>query len=205
MEPPCPPTLSVLSNCDSLYNELTWTITDPLCLEDVVGYNIYYKPLLEAEMGLIQSIPSPDITSFIHDPVTTMAGCYAVTAIDSFANESEFSLPIVCVDSCSYFEIPNVFTPNGDDINDILYSKSNSRTITRIDMKIYNRTGSLVFETDDPEIGWDGTYKDKYVSPGVYYYFCDVYEIRLTGEEVRNLSGFIHIITDKGAKLPDEK
>ena len=86
-----------------------------------------------------------------------------------------------------------------------LYSKSNNRTITRIDLKIYNRAGSLVFETADPQIAWDGTYKDKYVSPGVYYYFCDIYEIRLTGEEVRNLSGFIHIITDKGAKLPDEK
>jgi gliding motility-associated-like protein len=156
-------------------------------------------------MNQIQTIPSPDITTFIHDPGITMAGCYAVTAVDSFANESEFSQPIVCVDSCFYFEIPNVFTPNGDDINDILYSKSNNRTITRIDLKIYNRAGSLVFETDDPQIAWDGTYKDKYVSPGVYYYFCDIYEIRLTGEEIRNLSGFIHIITDKGAKLPDEK
>jgi len=111
----------------------------------------------------------------------------------------------VCVDSCFYYEIPNVFTPNGDDINDILYSKANNRTIIRIDMKIYNRAGTLVFETDNPLIEWNGTYNDKYVSPGVYYYFCDVYEMRLTGEEVRNLSGFIHIITDKDAKLPDEK
>ncbi len=205
MEPPEPPTLNVQSNCDSLYNELTWFYEDPADEEDVVSYNIYYKPILDGDLEQLPvSIPS-GINSFIHDPGFTMAGCYAITAVDSFDNESNYSQPIVCVDSCSYFEIPNVFTPNGDDINDILYSKANSRTITRIDMKIYSRAGTLVFETQNPLIEWDGTYNDKYVSPGVYYYFCDVYEIRLTGEEVRNVSGFIHIITDKEAKLPDEK
>jgi len=204
-EPPCPPDLTVRSICDSLYNKLIWTKPDPSCGEDVVSYNIYYKPILEGELQLLASIPSPDITTYIHDPEFTMAGCYAITAIDSFDNESDYSLPVICVDSCSYFEIPNVFTPNGDDINDILYSRSNSKTISRIDMKIYSRTGNLVFETDNPAIEWNGTYNGKYVSPGVYYYFCDVFETRLTGEEVRNISGFIHIITDKKAKLPDEK
>jgi len=205
MEPPLPPSLTVTSNCDSLYNVLTWFYSDPADEEDVVSYNIYYKPVLDGNMELLESEISSDNHSFIHDPGFTMAGCYAVTAVDSFDNESGFSQPIICVDSCSYYEIPNVFTPNGDDINDILYSKSNSRTIIRIDMKIYNRAGTLIFETDNPLIEWRGTYNDKYVSPGVYYYFCDVYETRLTGEEVRNLSGFIHVITDKDAKLPDEK
>ncbi len=204
-EPPVPPLLTVQSNCDSLYNELTWFYPDPADEEDVVSYEIYYKPMLDGDLALLQSAIPSDIHTFIHDPEFTMAGCYAIIARDSANNPSDFSQPIVCVDSCSYYEIPNVFTPNGDDINDILYSKANSRTINRIDMKIYNRAGMLVFETDNPLIEWDGTYNDKYVSPGVYYYFCDVYEMRLTGEEVRNLSGFIHIITDKDAKLPDEK
>jgi len=42
-EPPCPPELDVISECDSLYNKLTWSITDPACLADVAGYKIYYK------------------------------------------------------------------------------------------------------------------------------------------------------------------
>ena len=37
----------------------------------------------------------------------------------------------------------------------------------------------------------------KIVPSGVYYYICDVYEPRITGIEVRNLVGFIHVYTDK--------
>ncbi|UCG27620.1 MAG: gliding motility-associated C-terminal domain-containing protein, partial [Bacteroidales bacterium] len=204
-DPPCPPFLTVVSNCDSLYNELSWTRPELSCGEDVVGYNLYYHPFDTAEMALLDVFSSPDDTTYIHRPELTLSGHYAVTAVDSFANESGYSLLRLRVDTCTYFEIPNVFTPNGDNINDIL--KSNVfQFVSRIDMKIYDRTGNLVFETQEPEINWDGMYNGKYVTPGVYYYICDVYEYRSTGhEEVRNITGFIHVITDKGARIPDEK
>ena len=42
-EPPCPPVLRVTSKCDSLYNNLTWAITDTACFSDVAGYKIYAR------------------------------------------------------------------------------------------------------------------------------------------------------------------
>ncbi len=62
-------------------------------------------------------------------------------------------------------------------------------------MKIFSRWGELVFQTDDPDIMWDGRNMDtkKMVLDGVYYYICDVYEYRLLGLEPRTLKGFIHI------------
>ncbi len=53
--------------------------------------------------------------------------------------------------------VPSAFTPNNDNLNDMIYVKTLG--IERFDFKVFNRWGELVFETDDPDIGWDGTYK----------------------------------------------
>ena len=71
------------------------------------------------------------------------------------------------------------------------------RFVEKVDMKIYNRWGVLIFETTDPDINWDGKYMEnnKKVVDGVYYYICDVYEHHLTGIEPRTLVGFIHVFS----------
>jgi gliding motility-associated-like protein len=129
-----------------------------------------------------------------HYPSISMAACYAVTAVDSVGNESRFS-NIICVDDCINFELPNVFTPNGDGMND-LFKPFPYNLVEKIDLKIYGRWGNLVFQTSDPDINWDARHMDsgKKVPSGVYYYVCDVYERRLTGLEPRYLIGFVHIL-----------
>jgi hypothetical protein len=74
----------------------------------------------------------------------------------------------------------------------------------RIDFKLYSQKGVLIFETDEPKLNWDGTYKGKIVSPGVYFYRCDDYERRIFGLEVFNLTGFIHVITEIDATATGE-
>lgn len=202
-EPPCPPDLTVSSNCDSLYNRLIWNLPVLLCPDDVAYYKIFYKPMLETDLEYIYTVESPGDTVYRHYPDFSMSGCYAVSAVDSTGNESELSSPVICVDTCNYYEIPNVFTPNNDGYNDILRART-TNVVVRIGMKIYSRTGTLVYETVDPYINWDGMYNGKYVAPGIYYYHCDVYENRITGVEIRHYSGFIHVITEKGARLPGE-
>ncbi|MGQ9619942.1 MAG: T9SS type B sorting domain-containing protein [Bacteroidales bacterium] len=198
-EPPCVPVLRVTSQCDSLYNTLNWSFENPSCIEDVSGYKIYYKLLTEETLALIDIISDRNIYVYIHRPDDVVAGCYAVSAFDSNGNESEKSV-MICVDSCNFYEIPNVFTPNGDGLNDKLMAKT-SGLVEKVDFKLFNRNGQLLFQTSDPRIDWDGTYKGKIVSPGVYFYQCDVSERRITGLETFHLSGFIHIITEKGARV----
>jgi gliding motility-associated-like protein len=201
-EPPCTPEINVTSQCDSLYNTVTWSITDPLCLEDVAGYRIYYKQTTEESMELITEIADPNTFSYKHFPGDVISGCYAVSLFDLNGNEGEKSV-MVCVDSCNFYEIPNVFTPNGDDINDRLVAKT-SGLVEKIDFKLFNRTGLLIFSTDKPKIEWDGTYNGKIVSPGVYFYQCDVYERRISGLELFHLTGFVHVITEADSKLKNE-
>ncbi len=201
-EPPCPPLVNVTSQCDSLYNTISWAITDPYCLSDVVGYNIYYKKTTEEDLALINTINDKNIFSFKHYPGEIIAGCYAVSAFDAYNNESQKSV-MICIDSCNFYEIPNVFTPNGDDINDKLVAKS-SGLVDHVDFRLFNRNGLLLFRTEEPKIEWDGTYKGKIVSPGVYFYQCDVYERRISGLELFHISGFVHVITEENAKLNKE-
>ncbi|MEM6698388.1 MAG: gliding motility-associated C-terminal domain-containing protein, partial [Bacteroidota bacterium] len=56
-----------------------------------------------------------------------------------------------------YIFIPNAFTPNGDDNNDVI--KVQGPHIEELSLMIYNRWGELVFETNDVDGEWDGTHQ----------------------------------------------
>ncbi len=178
-EPPCTPELTVSSQCDSLYNTVRWTITDPLCYEDVAAYKLYYKQTSDEELELLVTIEDRDIHKYIHNLPDYVAGCYAISTLDEVGNESDLST-MICVDSCNFYEIPNVFTPNGDDFNDWLVAKT-SALVEKVEFRIFNRAGVLVFSTQEPKLNWDGTYKGKVVPAGVYYYDCEVFENRISG------------------------
>ncbi|MFC2120882.1 gliding motility-associated C-terminal domain-containing protein, partial [Bacteroidota bacterium] len=194
--PPCPPLLDVTSVCDSLYNKLSWTNPNMDCANDVIGYRIYYSALLIGEMQLIDSVFPDDNLQYFHSPENTMAGCYAVTAIDSMKNES--TKEKTCVDECINYRLPNVFSPNNDGLNDYFMPYPKYK-VERVEFQVFDRWGKLVFETVDPDIKWDGKhYRTKKIVPtGVYYYICNVYEQRLTGLEPRYLVSFFHIFSDE--------
>jgi gliding motility-associated-like protein len=66
------------------------------------------------------------------------------------------------------FQIPNVFTPNNDGINDTYFVTS--KGIKEFSMFIVNRWGDVVFSSEDVNEKWDGMYKGKLCSDGVYFY-----------------------------------
>ena len=99
----------------NLENDLNWTNPMLLCEEtdDVVFYNVYYAPREGGEFTLIAKMDTSGDTLFSHQPEDGIIGCYAVTAVDTFFNESAFS-NIECVSSCPIYDLPNTFTPNND-------------------------------------------------------------------------------------------
>ena len=64
--------------------------------------------------------------------------------------------------------IPNVFSPNGDGSNDVLFVRGGG--IDQIVFRVFDRWGNMVFESADINTGWDGTYQGQPAVPGVYAY-----------------------------------
>ena len=70
----------------------------------------------------------------------------------------------------SHIEIPNAFSPHGDDINDKLCVKSKT-TVGIVEFRaiIFNRWGQKLYEWTDINDGWDGTYNGHPVKQGTYF------------------------------------
>lgn len=71
--------------------------------------------------------------------------------------------------SVSDLKVSNYFSPNSTPgVNDVW--KVFYKSLTKYKCVIFNRWGNKVFESSNPEEGWDGKYKGRFVHPGVYYY-----------------------------------
>ncbi len=91
---------------------------------------------------------------------------YTLYVIDEFLQESYDTVTVEVI-YCDIF-IPNIFSPNGDGQNDVLYVRGQG--IEQLSFVVYNRWGQKVFETKDPNHGWDGTINGKPAETGVYVY-----------------------------------
>ena len=64
--------------------------------------------------------------------------------------------------------VPNSFTPNGDGLNDVFLPIVRDVLYYRLD--IFTRSGNVIFSTESPNEGWDGTHNGKVVGDGVFVY-----------------------------------
>ena len=154
-----------------------------------------FAPTEGAEFSFIARIDGADQLTFEHKPEIGIAGCYAVTALDTNLNESAFS-NIICVDNCPSYSLPNTFTPNGDGQND-LFIPYPFCFIDEVEFVVFNRWGQKIFETTDPNLNWDGTdLNGKEVEAGTYYYTCRIFERRVSGVVLRQevYSGWIEVV-----------
>jgi gliding motility-associated-like protein len=102
----------------------------------------------------------------VHSP-----GTYTVRVENMCGTKTD---TIVVYDHCDFpIYFPSAFTPNGDYLNDILrvpYLNKNKL----IRLSIYNRQGQIVFFTNNPNDGWDGSIKGLPQPSGVYVYFLEM-------------------------------
>ena len=194
--PPCAVADSAAANCDERTSTIEWTITQPECNPDVVAYKIYFSNRRENKFILVDSIQSSllkykDVRDILRN---SLAGCYYVSAVDSFGNESPPSNQS-CVDNCPVYNLPNVFTPGTDGKNDLYEPMGDYRFIQSVDMHIFNRWGMEVFKTSDPAIKWDGRdmKTGQPVAAGTYFFICTVKEIFL--DEIKATSPIEGTIT----------
>jgi gliding motility-associated-like protein len=193
---PDAPFLTVIPSCQLYLNELAWT-PSLVNTGDVVRYTVYKSDFEGTDFKIIHITPTKNDTTFNDENLLkSIAGCYFVTSTDSFNNESERS-NIVCVDNCPVLNLPNVFTPNGDGINDEFTPiKDSIDFVDAVTISIYNRYGKLVYQTNDPFIKWNGKENNggNELPAGTYFYTIEYSEIRLKGLKAKAKTGVIELL-----------
>ncbi len=104
---------------------------------------------------------------------------YQVSVINDQGCEDRESISLF-VDKSVDVYIPNIFSPNGDGLNDIFLIFANMRSIKQVNsFQIFSRWGEQVFlmenfEPNSPTFGWDGSYKGSPLNPAVFVWYAAI-------------------------------
>jgi gliding motility-associated-like protein len=90
--------------------------------------------------------------------------------------------------------MPNAFTPNADSKNETFGPNFKCTNPKYLLMRIFNRWGEKIFETNDLYGRWDGSYKNTQQPPGVYVYYVEFVGAENTTEKTTQLMGSVTLI-----------
>ncbi|HYV91479.1 MAG TPA: kelch repeat-containing protein [Chitinophagales bacterium] len=101
----------------------------------------------------------------------TESGLYTVLVTDSngCSNYASIEVNVQVIENCSFI-IPDAFSPNNDGNNDQFHLLQTG--IILQDLSVFNRWGEKVFETDDINRSWNGTFRGVQLSSDVYTYYA---------------------------------
>jgi len=175
-------------------NDLRWT---PL-INGLDGETTY--SVIRIEDGSTPTSVATGLTelTFTDNFISPAGGevCYRIIAF--FQPEGATGTPFVfnsnrdCITPPREVFVPNAFSPNGDGTNDEFRPFFSSPPAAEgYFLEIWDRWGSLIFETADPDFFWDGTDKMQPVPPGTY-----LYTLRFLVEEgrERRLAGTVNLL-----------
>ncbi len=115
----------------------------------------------------------------------TEKGIYTVTVLVDICLKQD-TIIVDEVDCNVALDMPNIFTPNGDGLNDV-FTPISIKAIESINTTIYNRWGIKVFESNDLNIGWDG----QNVSAGVFFWVVTYTNIN---KKRGRKNGFVQVV-----------
>ncbi|MEN0004927.1 MAG: gliding motility-associated C-terminal domain-containing protein, partial [Bacteroidota bacterium] len=162
-----PATITLSLSADSLLCLGDSTlITSKTNVEGPTEYNWEASPWLSC-LDCPTPMARPVRTSTFVLTVSDTAGCMAK---DTITIEVEVKRRL-------YF--PNVFSPNGDGFNDRFFPFAGPEVSRILTFKVFDRWGELLFEDgnflpNDPQFGWDGTFRGQLMPVGVFVWMAEV-------------------------------
>lgn len=134
---------------------------------------VYYKDTLDGS-GYDIIAYWEDLSEWKNPGLATSVSNYGFkglkkTEFDNFNGTSRTPIALSHnVDLASEIFVANVFSPNGDGFNDFVFARG--KAIKEIHFMIYDRWGEKIFETDNQNVGWDGTYRGEPLNTAVFVY-----------------------------------
>ncbi len=215
-------TITIPTNSSGVFNIELIQVLDSMCSKDLnqaVTVTIHDKPIADFDASSYIGESGIDITfqntssgensvEWFHykdslsnwgnqdnfSQVFILNGEHQITLIAKNDHcESSITKIITILPNKATYKLPNVFTPNGDGVNDVLDFHFNN--VKELDLIILNRWGNVVFQTDDASESWNGKKRNdgEECNDGVYYY-----KFSVTGlyEDKNEEHGFVHLVRD---------
>jgi gliding motility-associated-like protein len=186
-------------NGDVIYCLITSDASCGLAKSNSISIVVYPQPSIVT--GQIYNIPNGtsmilnpvitgDISSYLWTPSTFLSDPTIRNPVASPTTDITYTLKVVSANGCSVSEIikvntftplriPNVFTPNGDGINDVFFVLGGPQGSSIKEFSIFNRWGQLVFQVKDvtpgdKSFGWNGYFHGNLAPTGTYIYFVNM-------------------------------
>lgn len=167
-------------NAFSITPKMRWNPFE-LTHATVLNYTIHRSKTGDNNFTPIQTLANTTVDfedlSITEDDIANSL-CYRIEAayqIDLPDGTSEILTSfsnILCIEQAARLQMPNAFMPSGinNEFKPVIIRPNNDR----YKMLIMNKWGELVFETTDPDVGWDGYYKGELAPQGVYAYYIQM-------------------------------
>ena len=119
---------------------------------------------------------------------------YTLTVVDTNGCSAKDGLWVRVIEN-RVVGVPNAFTPNNDNINDVFMIHA-EQPIQGLSLKIYDRWGELIFEqydfpVNDSSFGWDGTFNGEPLNSAVFGW---VLEVQFLDGETQTLAGNVSLL-----------
>jgi len=150
--------------------------------------SLLIAPNINQQVSYLWNDGSSSSSLFVSQP-----GTISLTVSNGNCEASDTLIVYAC--DCLNIFVPTAFSPNKDGLNDVF--KSSECYMERYHMQIFNRWGTMVFETNDYDIGWDGTANGSELPGGVYVYRIQVVPLMngpFGNKQPIILSGSFHLI-----------
>lgn len=172
---------------------LTGTYTQVVS-DFIAGIGISAEPdtILTGNTSVISVSPAPGTYGYMWEPADKVRNPNSpMTETESLDETTTFTVKITNEDGCElllsttvtvtdprceepFVFLPNLFTPNNDGVNDILYLRAFEPFITSVELLIYNRYGREVFKSTSLNSGWDGTFQGEALTPDTFGFYLKV-------------------------------
>jgi gliding motility-associated-like protein len=134
------------------------------------------------------------LTSPVHTFPDTGPGSYVITLTVTNADGcTDVATGTVIIEEELIYFVPNAFTPDGDEFNQTFVPVFTSGFDPYdFNFQVYNRWGEIVFESNNHEIGWDGTYHGMLVQEGVYTWQIEFKTSK--NDERKTIQGHLNVL-----------
>lgn len=176
------------------------------CLGDITYFSLSVQAEIDSVLWnfnnpLSENLNISKLLSPLH--IFTNPGKYTVSAIIFSGSDADTATVTIEIKGCGVndhcvssnisddFVTPKTFTPGSNSDNNFYNLKRFENCIATFSLIIFDQFGEKIFESENPGIGWDGTYKGKSLDSAVYIYSINA--MLITGEKI-NKKGNISLI-----------